>query len=194
MGYNAGAGLATGNNDIYIGNSGGGIENRAIRIGTQGLQRSTFAAGISGTNVTGGTDVVVNSAGQLGIVASSARFKRDIRDMGDASERLMKLRPVTFRYKEDPSGTLQYGLVAEEVARPYPELVAYGAGGKVETVRYRELVPMLLNELQRQAGEIAELKASRDQDRAAFERRLSALEHTTQARDEGRKFAAALDR
>jgi len=96
---------------------------------------------------------VVNGNGRLGIQASSARYKRDIRDMGDASDKLMKLRPVTFRYKDDPSGGLQYGLIAEEVAQVYPELVSYGEDGKVQSVAYHLLPAMLLNELQRQARE-----------------------------------------
>ena len=97
-----------------------------------------------------GNAVVVNSSGKLGIVMSSARFKRDIHDMGSSSAALMKLRPVTFRYRNDPEGIRQYGLVAEEVARIYPELVSYGADGKVETVNYLTLTSMLLNELQKQ--------------------------------------------
>jgi hypothetical protein len=84
---------------------------------------------------------------------SSARYKRNIHDMGEASSALMKLRPVSFRYRNDTEGIRQYGLVAEEVARVYPELVTYGADGKVETVRYLMLTGMLLNELQKQARE-----------------------------------------
>src|SRR5260370_40865392 len=79
----------------------------------------------------------------------SARYKRDIRDIGAASSKLMSVRPVTFRYKEDPTGSIQYGLVAEEVARVHPELVTYGADGKIETVRYSMLTGRLLNELQK---------------------------------------------
>jgi hypothetical protein len=94
--------------------------------------------------------VVVSSNGQLGIATSSARYKRDIRDMGAASAGLMKLRPVSFRYKSDPNGTLEYGLVAEEVQRVYPNLVAYRPDGKLQSVRYLEFTALLLNELQRQ--------------------------------------------
>jgi hypothetical protein len=86
--------------------------------------------------------VVVSSGGQLGIVMSSARYKSEIRDMADSSARLIQLPPVTFHYKGDQTGTIQYGLVAEEVARVYPELVTYGADGKVQTVRYSELTGM----------------------------------------------------
>jgi Chaperone of endosialidase len=101
-----------------------------------------------------GADVLVAANGRLGVRVSSARFKRDIRDMGEASSGLLKLRPVTFRYKDDQGGTRQYGLVAEEVAKIYPELVTYDADGKILTVRYSELSSMLLNELHNQASEL----------------------------------------
>jgi hypothetical protein len=119
--------------------------------------------------------VVVNGNGRLGIQASSARFKRDIHDMGEASERLMKLRPVTFRYKEDPAATLQYGLVAEEVARVYPELVTYGADGKVETVAYHLLPAMLLNEMQRQVRE----NQRKDAQIVALQKQIESLQKKT---------------
>ncbi len=90
---------------------------------------------------------------------SWARYKHDIRDMGDKSTALLKLRPVSFRYNNDPAGTLQYGLVAEEVAKIYPELVVYGPDGKVMTVRYSMLSAMLLNELQKQNGELQKQRA-----------------------------------
>jgi hypothetical protein len=113
--------------------------------------------------VTGGADVVVNGFGQLGSVVSSKRFKRDIVDIGDRSQALMKLRPVTFHYKDDPSHERQYGLVAEEVAPVYPELVTHDQQGRVESVRYSMLSSMLLNELQKQNRESqrqsAEIKA-----------------------------------
>ena len=128
-------------------------ETKIIRLGTQGTQTAAYIAGISGSSVMGGDAVVVNSSGRLGMVMSSARYKKDVRDMGTKSADLLKLRPVTYRYKNDPTGTLQYGLVAEEVARVYPELVSYGADGKVMTVHYLTLTAMLLNELQKQAIE-----------------------------------------
>jgi hypothetical protein len=121
-----------------------------IRVG--GTQTAAFVAGISGSLVTGDA-VMVNSAGKLGMVMSSARYKRDIQEMGNGSQRLLGLRPVTFRYKDDPRSQRHYGLIAEEVARIYPDLVGYGPGGTVETVRYHELIPMLLNELQKRTRE-----------------------------------------
>ncbi len=154
LGFNAGRNLTTRGNNIDIGNAGLSADSGTIRIGTQGMQTATFITGIFGKTLTG-SDVVVTSGNQLGVSPSSARYKRDIHDMGEASGRLMKLRPVSFRYKNDPQGTIQYGLVAEEVEQVYPELVTYGPDGKVETVRYSMLSAMLLNELKKQVRENA---------------------------------------
>jgi hypothetical protein len=82
-----------------------------------------------------GSQAVVTSAGQLGIVASSAHFKRDIQGIGERSLGLLQLHPVTIRYKQNPLRTPQYGLVAEDVAKAYPELVTRGPGGAVESVQ-----------------------------------------------------------
>ena len=95
--------------------------------------------------------------------------------MGGASAGLMKLRPVSFRYKDDPSGILQYGLVAEEVERVYPELVTRGTDGKVQSVRYWEFTAMLLNELQKQAMETRQRLEVKDQQIAAQQREIDAL-------------------
>lgn len=70
--------------------------------------------------------------------------------MDTASRQLLELRPVTYHYKqisEDGSNPLEYGLIAEEVAKINPDLVAYGADGKIETVQYHKLTPMLVNEV-----------------------------------------------
>jgi hypothetical protein len=140
-------------------------------------------AGIFGKTVnSGGVPVLVDNTGKLGVVMSSARYTRDIHDMGTASSGLMKLRPVTFRYKNDPSGTLQYGLVAEEVARVYPELATRGTDGKVQSVRYLELNAMLLNEVQKLAQRLEkkdrEIEALKQQNASfnALSARLTALE------------------
>jgi len=126
--------------------------------------------------------VFIGNKGHLGTLVSSARYKRDIQDMREGSQGVYQLRPVTFRYKQDPQGQRQYGLIAEEVAKVYPELVAKGAGDKIESVQYHELVPMLLNEVQRQQQELAELKAQAQQmaelkaQNAALAARLERLE------------------
>jgi hypothetical protein len=120
------------------------------------------------TGIANGNTVLIDTNGQLGTVNSSREIKDHIRDMGDTSGVLNQLRPVTFYYKSDqnPDGRiLQYGLVAEEVANVAPGLVAHSANGKIESVYYHFLAPMLLNEYQKQqrtieaqAREIAELK------------------------------------
>jgi hypothetical protein len=105
--------------------------------------------------------VMIDSNGQMGTITSSRRFKEDIRDMGGASEGLMHLRPVTFRYTKafaDGSKPMQYGLVAEEVGAVYPDLVVHSADGQIETVKYQMLDSMLLNEVQRQQKEIQSLQ------------------------------------
>jgi hypothetical protein len=152
IGFNAGSNLINGSNNIDIGNVGVAADADTIRIGTNGTHSRTFVAGINHAAVYG-SPVFVNASGRLGIMASSVRFKRDIHDMNEATGKLMKLRPVTFRYKDDPVGALQYGLVAEEVARVYPELVTYGTDGKAEAVAYHLLPAILLKQAQRQVRE-----------------------------------------
>jgi hypothetical protein len=124
-----------------------------MRIGDLSNQRSTYIAGIFNASIMAGALVQIDSDGHLGIGLSSGRYKEDIHDMLDASSNIMRLRPVTFRYKnptDDGKGLLQYGLVAEEVAQVYPDLVVYGKDGQVETVQYQKLDVLLLNELQKQ--------------------------------------------
>ena len=179
VGYNAGIHLQSGDNNIYLGNTGPSTESTTMRLGS--VQTRTFIAGVKGVPISGAM-VTINNAGQLGIVASSARYKRDIADMRERSQGLYQLRPVTFRYKQDAQGQRQYGLIAEDVAKVYPELVTKGADGKVESVQYHELIPMLLNEVQRQQQEIVELKAQTQQvaelkaQNAALAARLERLE------------------
>ena len=166
LGSGAGAGLNEGDNNIYIGNPGAFMESGTIRIGTAGTQTQTFIAGISGTAVTG-TTVVVDSNGQLGVAASSARFKDEIKPMNKASEAILALKPVTFRYKKeiDAGRTAQFGLVAEEVEKINSDLIVRDKEGKPYTVRYDAVNAMLLNEflkehktVQDQGATIAELK------------------------------------
>jgi hypothetical protein len=204
VGVSAGFNLTTGSNNIDIGNYGVAGESNVIRIGTEptstdnGLatQTSTFIAGIYGSALPlplGPRFVFVDSKGQLGTssalpplpigpLLSSARYKRDIHDMGDASDGLLKLRPVSFRYKQDPAGALEYGLIAEEVERVYPELVTHDADGRVEAVHYEMLPALLVNEVQKLAREnhrlveqVAALK-KKDVQIDALTERMNALE------------------
>src|SRR5205823_9910894 len=133
-----------------------------------GTQNATFIAGISGATIPGGVGVIIDSNGHLGTVTSSARFKDEIKPMDKASEAILALKPVTFRYKHelDPAGIPQFGLVAEQVEKVNPDLVARDEQGKPYTVRYEAVNAMLLNEflkehrtVQGQQKEIDALKA-----------------------------------
>ena len=147
MGSNAGANLTSGSNNIDIGAPGTAGEANKIRIGKQGTQNGTFIAGISGVAVSG-AQVVVNTTGKLGVAAFSACFKEAIKPMDKASEAILALKPVTFRYKQelDPDKIPQFGLVAEDVEKVNPDLVVRDEDGKVMTVRYEAVNAMLLNE------------------------------------------------
>jgi hypothetical protein len=149
VGLDAGANLTTGSNNIDIGSKGAAAESDTIRIGIAATHKATVIAGIYGTSVTGSA-VVVSSTGRLGVTMSSERFKTAIAPMGANTAKLQQLRPVTFHLKTDPMGALQYGLIAEEVAKVYPELVIRNETGRIDGVRYDELAPMLLNEVQQQ--------------------------------------------
>jgi hypothetical protein len=178
VGYEAGYNLTTGINNIEIGNMGLSSDYNMIKIGVEGLQAKTYIAGIYGTSVSGSA-VMVNSSGQLGVVVSSERFKTDIEPMGSYTAKLQALRPVKFHLKTDPHGAIQYGLIAEEVAKVYPELVIRDESGRIDGVRYDELAPMLLNELQEQqkmmAAQSAQI-AAQDQRAAAQDTKLARLQ------------------
>ena len=191
IGFGAGDNLRSGDDNIYIGNEGSETQSDTIQIGTQGIQTVTIIAGIfGGARIKKGCDVVANNFGLLGCVTSSARYKRDIRDMGDASDRLMKLRPVIFQYKEDSEGIRQYGLIAEEVEKVYPELVVDGTDGRPETVEYQVLPAMLLNEVQKQSRQLAR----KDAQIAAIQRQLVALQKRNSEIDEVAVRLDALER
>jgi hypothetical protein len=161
LGNFAGSNLTTGDNNIDIGNLGVTGEAKTIRIGTQGTQTATYIAGISGVGVTG-LPVKVNASGQLGVPPSSARFKQRIKPMEKASEAILGLKPVTFHYKKeiDPEGAPQFGLVAEQVEKVNPDLVARDAEGKVYTVRYDAVNVMLLNEFLKEHRKVQKLEAA----------------------------------
>ncbi len=181
IGYEAGTNLVSGSNNIGIGQSSGGAlattdsnnicinhpgvpgDNNILRIGnsTTALLK-TFIGGIRGktTDINDAVAVLIDSAGQLGVTSSSARYKDNIEDMGEYSSLLMTLRPVTFNYKEHLPTSISVGLIAEEVDKIMPSLVVY-KDTQPETVKYHDLVPMLLNELQKLAKRVEELESSR---------------------------------
>ena len=193
IGQSSGSNPGPFNSDIFIGNLGtpaAGGETGVIRIGAT-PQTDTYIAGIYGRPV-GSTSatVLVDNTGKLGTILSSRRFKEQIRDMGDSTSALMKLRPVTFLYKpEYDKGlrTLQYGLIAEEVAEVYPDMVLYDNDEKPYTVKYQLLAPMLLNEVQKQhrrEAEQAELIATQHNELEAQHRQIA----TQQQEIEGLKL------
>jgi hypothetical protein len=162
VGFQAGVNLTTGNNNIDIGATGVAGESRRIRIGTAGTQTKTFIAGIRGVTTANANavPVVIDSAGQLGTVSSSRRFKKEIKPMDQTSEAILGLRPVTFHYKSDSKGTPQFGLIAEEVAQVNPDLVVRDENGEIYTVRYDAVNAMLLNEFLKEHRKVAEQEAT----------------------------------
>jgi hypothetical protein len=183
IGYDAGINLTTGSFNIDISHSGLAGDSGITRIGTAGNQTAAYIAGIYNVSVSG-CAVYVSPFGQLGCTsASSARFKTDIASMPDMSAKLGQLRPVTFKYKNDPKRSVQYGLIAEEVAKVYPDLVIHGAGGEIDGVRYEELAPMLLSEVQRQQQQIATL-SEQVAELSALKSRLRDVEAALSARDQ----------
>ncbi len=148
VGSNAGGNLTNGTGNIDIGNTGATGESNTIRIGTQGTQTGTYVAGVFQAPIGSGQVVRVNSQGKLGTIMSSARFKEAIKPMGQTSESILQLKPVTFRYKREIDSTKQpqFGLVAEQVEKVDRQLVEYDSQGKPYTVRYEAVNAMLLNE------------------------------------------------
>jgi hypothetical protein len=161
LGFDAGYNQTTGNDNIYLNNMGVAGESQTLRLGTQGTAGvagsgilTAYVAGVASTRVTGSA-VYVTSSGQLGVLASSERFKTDVQTLGEGDDKLAQLRPVTFKLKTDSDHTVQYGLIAEEVAKVYPELVIHGADGRIDGVRYEELTPLLLHQVQQQREQLA---------------------------------------
>ena len=156
MGRGAGFDATTGNGNVYI---GAGV------AGLPGESDHTYIRNINNTTVSGGgTDTVTVNlfTGLLGHLSSSRRYKEDIQPMDVASETLYRLNPVTFRYKKeiDPGQSLDYGLVAEEVAKVDPNLANRNREGQIESVRYNAINAMLLNEFLKEHRKVEEQQAS----------------------------------
>lgn len=145
--------------------SGVAGQNNRLQIGAgtgtgTGQQNSTFISGIQ-TIVVTGTPVLVSSSDQLGVAASSERYKENINDLASDSSDVLKLRPVSFNYKPEFSQdqSKQSGLIAEEVEKVLPSLVVYDKENKPLSVKYNELPVLLLNELQKALKRIEVLEA-----------------------------------
>ena len=190
LGFHAGD-LTTGDNNIVIGDRGVAGESNTIRIGGgvfgYGPQTAAFIAGISGTAVVG-DPVVVDENGQLGTVASSARFKKNIKPMDNTSEAILALKPVSFQYTSDSKGTPQFGLIAEEVAKVNPDLVVRDRNGEIYSVRYEAVNAMLLNEFlkehkknEEQEATITRLKSTVARQQNGFQRTLTEQQEQIEA-------------
>jgi Chaperone of endosialidase len=175
LGFDTGNSITTANNVICIGENVAGAN----------VSNSCFIGNIFGATSTAGIAVFINSSGQLGTATSSRRFKEEIRPMDQASKALFSLKPVTFRYKKeiDPARTSQFGLVAEDVEKINPDLVARDADGKAYTVRYEAVNAMLLNEFlkahrrtEEQDKRIEELTAQVKQQAAQIQKVSTQLE------------------
>jgi hypothetical protein len=153
IGNLAGSSQGTGSGNVYIG---------AGMHGIAGENNSCYIASIFGQTSASGIPVLINSNNKLGTTTSSKRFKEEIRSMDRASEALFSLKPVSFRYKEelDPTSSLQFGLVAEDVEKVNPALVVRDAKGQAYTVRYDQVNAMLLNEFLKEHKKVEEQQAS----------------------------------
>ena len=158
IGHGAGYNLVTGDGNVYIGDE---VQ------GENGVSNSTYIRNVY-DSITTARQVYVDANNKIGTLASTRRVKDDIESMAKASETILALRPVTFRYKKeiDRYCTPQFGLVAEEVAEINPNLVTRDREGKPETVRYDAVNAMLLNEFLKEHRKVQELeaKAARQQE------------------------------
>jgi hypothetical protein len=159
----AGGNLTTGSGNLYLGAGIGGV---AVESNTTKIRNvyTTIQPNVAPVDF-----VTINSAGRLGRNGSSKRYKEDIKPMENASEALYRLNPVTYRYKKDidPTQSLDYGLVAEDVAKVDPNLAIRGENGQIDSVRYMAIYNMMLNEfikehkkVEQQQASIAKLKST----------------------------------
>lgn len=142
IGSAAGSLLTTGSRNINIGNVGAAGESETIRIGT--TQTRNFQAGIDGTVVSGNA-VHITSSGQLGVLVSSEKYKENIKDLTIDSSSILKLRPVSFTYKDDWHHREQMGFIAEEVVKEIPSLGTY-KDNQLEGLKYHEFSAILVHE------------------------------------------------
>jgi trimeric autotransporter adhesin len=170
--YNIGIGLFAGQNVSTASNV------YCIGAAGQDVNNTTWIGNIYGVTTQSGFNapVIVSDHGQLGTVASSERFKKDIVTMDKSSEAILSLRPVTFHYKTDAKGIPQFGLIAEEVAKVNPALVLPDKEGKPYTVRYDQVNAMLLNEFLKEHRKVQELQATLAEQSRSFQSKLAEQE------------------
>jgi hypothetical protein len=124
---------------------------------------------------------MIDSAGQLGTVSSSRRYKTDIKPMDKASESILALKPVSFRYKVHKDATSQFGLIAEQVAEVNPDLVVRDEKGEIYTVRYDAVNAMLLNEFLKEHRKVQELEKQVERLTAGLQKVSARIEMSNSA-------------
>ncbi len=159
VGPNAGSAVVNSHDVICIGSPGAEVND------------SCFIGNIRGvtTDLNDAVAVLIDSAGQLGTMSSSQRFKKDIKPMETTSDSILSLKPVTFHYKSDKSNTPQFGLIAEEVAKVNPNLVVHDKDGQIYTVRYEAVNAMLLNEFLKEHKKVQDLEGTVAQQQKGME-------------------------
>ena len=186
LGFGAGSGVTTASNVICIGaNVTGANVSNSCFVGN--IREVTTAMGDA-------IPVVIDSAGQLGTSSSSQRFKKEIKPMDQASEAILALKPVTFRYKSDNTATTQFGLIAEEVAAVNPELVVHDEKGEIYTVRYEAVNAMLLNEFLKEHRKVEQQERKiQEQDYKVREQgaTISAMQSTVTQQQKGMEVLTA---
>jgi len=172
---NGGRNLTTGIFNIAIANDGVAGESNTTRIGI--LQNRCFISGIREvtTGVPDAINVMIDSAGQLGTVSSSRRFKDEIKPMDRASEAILSLKPVTFHYKSDHTARPQFGLIAEDVAEVDPNLVVHDKNGEIYSVRYDQVNAMLLNEFLKEHKKVEQQRKDFEAAIARQQKQIEAL-------------------
>ncbi len=191
MGDGAGDNITSGDNNTCLGaNAGNAIStaNGVVAIGLSGanVDNTTYIRNVYPTiQPVVGVDpdlVTVNSSGRLGRAnISSRRYKHDIKSMDKASEAIFKLKPVSFRYNKeyDATQTLAFGLIAEEVAEVYPDLVGRNPEGQPESVRYEQINAMVLNEFLKEHQTVQALKSTVEKQEAIIAQQQKGMEVLT---------------
>ena len=169
LGEGAGSNVTTGSNVICVGSAGGNVNN------------SCFIGNIRGvaTHNADAMPVLIDSAGQLGTMSSSKRFKKAIKPMDSASEAILALKPVSFHYKSDNTNTPQFGLIAEEVAAVNPDLVVRDENGEIYSVRYDAVNAMLLNEFLKEHRKNEQQESKLEEQEAKIARQERQIEALT---------------
>jgi hypothetical protein len=159
LGAGAGFNVTTADNVIAIGALGANVSYSCFIGNIRGVTTANANA----------TPVVIDTAGQLGTVSSSRRFKKEIKPMDQTSEAILALQPVTFHYKSDKTNTPQFGLIAEEAAAVNPDLVVRDVNGEIYSVRYDAVNAMLLNEFLKEHRKVEEQQATISQLKRGME-------------------------